>query len=350
MAGNVPAIGLKVQVDGVQSAAEKLKAARAEVKQIQKDIAQAAKDGKNVEDQFKRLKKAQDEVANLKTAMKGGSPSGIARGGGSFQFNTARSVSSGGRMNLGSEVRGISNDARDVGGIFNGLSTGGVQGTTEALRSASGLIRGKFGAIGNLAVPLALAASAVQEYGEGMADIDKSYKSTYGAFNTIRGLEDLGGGRATIKRSEFVKNQYRKDVVNNLGAFDNFAQESRLFNTSIAGFSLKGVTDYFGLTTRLGELDEKAEEKLGQEIDKAKARLKEAAKAAELGDIARAQSEQDAARGETSPAGRGEVSRLIAAQGTPTEQYMRAQNVRRFNSEYTQLWNKRGNPRTGDKD
>jgi len=342
--GSSPAIGLRVTLDGVETTEQRIKVAKAEVRQIKKDLQDAVKTGGDVERQFKRLNEAYAKVDQLR-AGRGGSPSGLSRGGGGMSFNTTQTARGG---NFGGGIRGGINDARDVGGIASGLSQGGAAGAAEALRSASGLARGKGGFIGGAATPLALLAFAANEYDAGMKGIERSSKAKYSAFESLRALEDFNGDRATMKKSEKLQGGYKREAVQGLGAFDNFVQDSRLFNTSVAGFSLKGVTDAIGVTSRIEDIDEKAEAKFKEESAKLIAHTEAAYKAAGMGDLARAQREQEASVADMSPAGRAEAYKVMVAQGTPGEQYLRAQNVKRFNAEYTQLHNKRGSLRTGD--
>jgi hypothetical protein len=339
--GNAPTIGLKVELDGIKSGADKLKAARAEVKVIQQEIAAAAKAGENVEKQFDRLKKAQDEVTRQKTAMKGGSPSGMG-GGGSFQFSTGSGLSSGGGTYAFKQQRMAAGGGTSLNGISNGMFT-----IANARRAERGF------EVASRAIGLSglITAFIGQEDPQKESDDkyqrakDKIKKATEADKKKIQMVKDvalLSGNPIAIAASQ-VAGVIGESIIDS-GAKEATDAIGKKHITDLVESS--GVTGYGSGESTLTARAAPILEQYGADDDRFKADLDAA-----LAD--RDKAYKQAALGNLEPAAElaNKSNRnFLTTRITPTEMYLNAQRVRDFNANYTQMFNKRGSPRTGDKD
>lgn len=347
--GNTPAIGLRVTLEGVETTEARLKAARAEVRQIKKDLQDAVKTGQDVEKQFKRLNEAYANVDRIKASGKGMSQSGLARGvgGGGMQFNTT-SRSSGGNRGFfdGGNIRGRMGDAKDALQAAQGIATGDYSQAARAIASPSGLAGGlyaKAGAAGGLAL---VGVTAAFNALEGTKKLNQDESSRLDARTKLRDtLLERGnkyGMRGTDKEAKRLEGMQFQQDTKDLGFWEklglNIQGNSDALDAQLAAWGVKTID------ARMKE----ASQTVQKQYAEATKHTEEAMKAAGLGDLARAQKEQNAALNSATGAARTIVAQDIAAQGTPAEQYLRAENVRRFNAEYTQLHDKRGSLRTGD--
>jgi ribosomal protein L12E/L44/L45/RPP1/RPP2 len=323
---STPAIGLKVQLDGVKSGVDKLKGARDEVRQIQKEIAQAAKDGQNVEKQFERLKKAQDEVSRQKMAMKGGSPSGLAGGGGSF---------SSGRGGMGSYEFNRGRIAQNTGG--GGLSSFGYEDAKRGVRGL-GLVAQAIGASGLISDFLGKDKKedpsddryvAMKQEARSYADGKKKN------INTVRNVARLTGNPIFIAAAEIG------GALGDAAVNDELESAEKAIGTQHIRDILKTANvgtpeeKIRGIVAKYDGDDEKFEK-----------------------DLASAMAAQAKAYAMAATGNLDEANALIAKSNTnfqttrmgAAEMYINNERARAFNANYTAMFDKRAAPRTGDKE
>lgn len=239
--------------------------------------------------------------------------------------------SGGGLLEAGRGFRHTQKDINDAVDIVQGAQEGGISGAGTALRGIRGILpRG--GAVG---LALTFFVQAATELAAGFKSTKDSAEAKYGVFRAVREAESVTGFRASMLNAKVIQSRFKNEIVENLGFADKNLQANAL------GFMVRGLTDYFGLSTREGDIDKQTAEKVQQAFDKANNLIESGFNAAEMGDIVKAEKD-------FSKASAAVKTNITVNLGSPTQIFLRAEGVRQARAEYIRSQNARGSLRTGD--
>jgi hypothetical protein len=242
----------------------------------------------------------------------------------------------GGLLESGRGFRQTQKDIFDVADIVQGVGEGGITGAGTALRGVRGILpRG--GAIG---LALTFMVQAATELAAGFKDTKDSAEAKYGVFRAVQSAESVTGFRASMAKAEVIQNRFKKEIKENLGFADRALQDSSAANYSVLGFSVRGLTNYFGLSTREGDLDKEAADKIAQAFDKASTLIESGFKSAEMGDVVSAEKD-------FSKASAAVKTNITMELGSPTAIFLRAERGRQARAEFARSQTMRY-LRTGD--
>lgn len=335
---------------------EAQKAIKAENKALRAEMRQAQREGRAItaemEQRFARLAELQNRVDRRKAEIAERS----VNVGRSVDAFSRRSSAFGGGFEVGSigrrDIRRSVNDARDVFDIGRGVMTGNIG---DIGRGVLGLGRESIAATGLAGAAAAGAVATMIAAYQGTTQLNKDaskYIQSRSKFTQeLNEMERAAGMSLSTNRDvdAQVKDLYA-DEFSKLSDWQRLgAGLHETADGSVTGRLMEALAVRMGWKSKdamLAELSEKKIEELKKGFSEAQPALAAAEKAAGMGDVTRAQEEQQRviAIASNNPI----VAKQLRDQGSPVEQFMRAERLRESEAMYAASKMKRGYLRTGD--